>query len=225
MNDEANAKQRFLDLDEVSDSGEEVMEESGSEDHDLEDDDNIEMKAALKIAEENGQTSPKWSNPELYTALPPPDESQKKKRNVLKLIRRARVTTGDKGQKNQAATNEDFISFGLDEDQNSEDESIHGEGMPGAPSGPRAQNPARVLIETPHYGETEDNVVPKLKAGIKRGRSPSDPEIEVKEPKRRKGPKTMSKGHVLEEWCAPKRGNPIPWLSGPHETTENSGFR
>lgn len=226
MNDDSQPEQRFLDLDEVSDSGEEVMEESGPEDYEQTDNLATTLKVESKASGEmDGQSGPKWSNPELYTVLPPPDESQKKRRNVLKLIRRARVAKGDKGRKDEAATNDDFISFGLDEEQSSGDESIHGEGMPGAPSGPRARNPQHLTTETPHYDKAEDNIVPRLRAGMKRERSPSDSDIGIQEPKRRKGPKTVSGGHVLEEWCAPKQGNPIPWLSEPHELTENSGFR
>ncbi len=72
---------------------------------------------------------PKWSNPDPYTALPPPDETQVKRPDFVKLIRKARVSAtaaepligGD-----AVTTNDDFISFGADDDD-FEDECASGE--------------------------------------------------------------------------------------------------
>jgi non-canonical poly(A) RNA polymerase PAPD5/7 len=91
---------------------------------------------------------PKWSNPDPYTALPCPDESQRKKKDVVKLIRKARVE--DLAASNAAATTEaeDYISFDFDMSQESdEDDDLRsgdasnlapGRGVIGAPTGPRA---------------------------------------------------------------------------------------
>lgn len=61
---------------------------------------------------------PKWSNPETYTALPPADDSQRKRKDVLKLIRKARMKADDKSAEITAgavAANDDFISLGFDD--------------------------------------------------------------------------------------------------------------
>ncbi|KAI9700781.1 MAG: hypothetical protein M1836_002150 [Candelina mexicana] len=87
-------------------------------------------------------TGSKWSNPDPYTALPPPDESLKKKKDVLKIIRKARVTVEKSGPAiNSAAANADFISFGFDDEASDDDKSqnegeLTGQGVPGAPTGP-----------------------------------------------------------------------------------------
>lgn len=60
---------------------------------------------------------PKWSNPDPYTSLPPPDESQAKKKDVVRLIRKAKVSVEhDQHASNLAADNADFISFNFDDD-------------------------------------------------------------------------------------------------------------
>ncbi|KAI9719792.1 MAG: hypothetical protein M1812_003280 [Candelaria pacifica] len=87
-------------------------------------------------------TGSKWSNPDPYTVLPPIDESLKKKKDVLKLIRKARVAV-EKSElpKSAVAANEDFISFGFDDEVSDDDMSGNqgetiGQGVPGAPTGP-----------------------------------------------------------------------------------------
>ncbi|KAL9003164.1 MAG: hypothetical protein Q9188_003951 [Gyalolechia gomerana] len=92
---------------------------------------------------------PKWSNPDPYTVLPPVDESQRKRKDVVKIIRKARIAA-EKGTAtaNQVAANDDFISFGHEGDPDSdrrahsssppEPPARHEFGVPGAPTGPRA---------------------------------------------------------------------------------------
>lgn len=79
--------------------------------------------------------APKWSNPDPYTVLPPPDESRGKKLDVIKLIRKARVEAHqDKPpQQDAVASNEDFISFGAVE------EAAGTKPPDSAPKGPRSQ--------------------------------------------------------------------------------------
>ena len=67
----------------------------------------------------DGNSVPKWSNPDPYTALPPPDESLVKKKDVVKLIRKARLES-QKEAARPVAEADDFISFNFDEDKESE---------------------------------------------------------------------------------------------------------
>ena len=167
MNDEQIVENRYLDTEDLSDSSDEVMNESESD---------ADLGARLNMGEADGETrdnqtimtgdgaadsqtsrarsheklgeesASKWSNPEYYTALPPPDESQRKKKDVVKLIRKARITTQkENGVQSQVVANDDFISFNFGDNQDSEesdDSATHsharGKGVPGAPSGPRA---------------------------------------------------------------------------------------
>lgn len=106
----------------------------------------LELNAATRHSAIAQPNAPKWSNPEYYTALPPPDESQRKKRDVVKLIRKARVVVEKVTDvNNQVATNDDFISFNAEEEQtqvggdldHSRTPRPTGNGVPGAPAGPR----------------------------------------------------------------------------------------
>lgn len=72
---------------------------------------------------ETEQAKPRWSNPDPYTVLPPPGESDTKKKDVVKLIRKAKVEAAKPAA--PAAEGADFISLNFDDDfaqDNSEDE-------------------------------------------------------------------------------------------------------
>ena len=123
-----NVVKRFLHVDDMTDSEEEQMEESDS-DQDTSNEpvphsteaDPVEppvKRRPLEIAinEINaGSQAPKWSNPDPYTSLPPLDELRKRK-DVVKIIRKARITIerGVSGV-NESGIDEDFISFGFEE--------------------------------------------------------------------------------------------------------------
>ena len=91
-----------------------VSDDDGSDEYD-----NAEgprkKQAVNNVKAADGDSVPRWSNPDPYTALPPPDESQRKKKDVVKLIRKARVTDGADASAKAGAVNDDFISFDLDE--------------------------------------------------------------------------------------------------------------
>ncbi|KAM5346250.1 hypothetical protein ACJ41O_009255 [Fusarium nematophilum] len=108
---------KFRDVDELSDDDELDMDISSSEETEG------PSKKRAKTTDDtgSGDAAPKWSNPDPYTALPCPDESTRKKRDMVKLIRKARVD--DNAAKLAASTEaEDFISFDLTEDESSEEE-------------------------------------------------------------------------------------------------------
>ncbi|MCJ1392191.1 hypothetical protein MMC18_005058 [Xylographa bjoerkii] len=140
MNDHEHTENRFLDVDDMSDSVEEAMDESDQDEYvpslhitsagdgnpPVEGEKSGNPKSAcdgelsintLPMTTKIENSIPqKWSNPEYYTALPPPDESQRKKRDVIKLIRKARVSLEKTSNiHSQVATNDDFISFGTEE--------------------------------------------------------------------------------------------------------------
>ena len=76
--------------------------------------------------------TPKWSNPDPYTALPPPPEATGKRTDVVKLIRKAKISDDLDKESTDLAKNADFISFdmldgGFDE-------------PPDVPTGPKADN-------------------------------------------------------------------------------------
>ena len=106
-------------------------------------------RATAQYAQE-GLSQPKWSNPDPYTVLPPVKDEQRKRKDVVKLIRKARKDADDAKatEHNQMAANDDFISFGIDDgfvsgedipsSPSSDLQTEYGVGVPGAPSEPRA---------------------------------------------------------------------------------------
>lgn len=80
--------------------------------------------------------APKWSNPDPYTALPPPSEQTNKRIDVVKLIRKARLDNAAKANENDAVKeNSDFISLGAMPDPEPESNA-----PANAPKGPRGQD-------------------------------------------------------------------------------------
>lgn len=144
--DIAGVTKRFISADDMSDSEEELMEESESDDDNrggvslitpgaeamLEDltPDGPERPAKRRALEvkkpvERVSAISKWSNPDPYTVLPPIDDTQRKKRDVVRIIRKARVST-EKAvfPQSQAAANDDYISFGFEEENTDTEENV-----------------------------------------------------------------------------------------------------
>ncbi|KAG0649659.1 Topoisomerase 1-related TRF4 [Hyphodiscus hymeniophilus] len=141
---------RFKPMDDMSDSEEAEMDMSEGENAVAE---QPTKKARTTSKAADGDSVPRWSNPDPYTALPPPDESQRKKKDVVKLIRKARVeATAAIAAKVDPA--DDFISFDLgDETEDAEspppDKSNSGAGVVGAPTGPRFSHNANLHKQPP----------------------------------------------------------------------------
>ncbi|KAL3445712.1 hypothetical protein BJX65DRAFT_296794 [Aspergillus insuetus] len=178
---------KFARLENLSDSEEAEMDVSSS-------DDDQEAHPRKKRAPENDTASstesvavvtptPKWSNPDPYTALPPPDESQNKKVDVVKLIRKARLaaSAAQTAQTDAVVSNEDFISLAGLVDENESNRAPEN-----APAGPRAGNRKRTR---------DDEMKGSAKSIGKLGsRYPQD-------------------GSILEEWKSRHSESGSPWLT------------
>ena len=165
------AAQKFLSTDDFTDSDDEPMDES-----DLENDithhpalnDNEESTDVVEpptkrraVAKESTEAAnaPKWSNPDPYTVLPPVDEEPRKKKDVVKLIRKARIAIEkEEAAQNEVAANDDFISFGNEDQDSSEDEDYKSSGVPRAPTGPRQGNQPRRGQGFPTNGAPGTNI-------------------------------------------------------------------
>ncbi|KAL1616723.1 hypothetical protein SLS56_011317 [Neofusicoccum ribis] len=119
---------KFISLSDVSDSEAEMDLDSGDEDA-SDDEDRPPAKRVRATTEDkadDGNAAPRWSNPDPYTALPPPDETHAKRRDFVKLIRKAKVAPEhDAAASNAVTKNDDFISLNFDDDedqQNSDDD-------------------------------------------------------------------------------------------------------
>ena len=251
MNGEAKAAQRFRDLSEMSDSEEEAMIESDTEiDGTKALDPGVAAPENVPASESVGQNATQWSNPELYTALPPTHDTSRKKKDVVKMIRRARVSAQQADSLKQVAQNDDFISFDLrDEEQvtTHDDEKLADvrQPPPNAPTGPRAslQTPDQQPLQRPAADNNShamiSSVAQLLQEDRKRKHSPEsgdedhDDQRSVEAPPiKRAKMMTMNEatkkaeGHILDQWKSEGIVNPIPWVKqGQHNFTEIAGFR
>ncbi|OJJ02874.1 hypothetical protein ASPVEDRAFT_133301 [Aspergillus versicolor CBS 583.65] len=118
---------KFARIENLSDSEEAEMDVSSDENEDEDGESRPRKKRAVEsnntpVPDTAAESKPKWSNPDPYTALPPPDETQNKKVDVVKLIRKARLAASEKPAKTDAVvSNEDFISLAglVDENETS----------------------------------------------------------------------------------------------------------
>ncbi|KAI9778867.1 MAG: hypothetical protein M1839_007830 [Geoglossum umbratile] len=159
---------KFVALDELSDSDEQEMEVDSASDKELtagqftdlqaktdKPEQNVSgadepprkkhAKAANGVQQVSDVSLPKWSNPDPYTVLPPTEEIPRKKKDVVKLIRKARLLPKKEEPNDSIVDNDDFISFNFDDEQQQPgSESPHGHGgkeaVAGAPTGPRSSH-------------------------------------------------------------------------------------
>jgi non-canonical poly(A) RNA polymerase PAPD5/7 len=105
---------RFRDLNELTDSEEEDMNQTADEDVDEDKGSDNNGRGAKRVRLEghapDAASVPKWSNPDPYTSLPAGITGQgpAKRTDVVKLIRKARV---DSPRTKNAKSSNDFISF------------------------------------------------------------------------------------------------------------------
>ena len=118
---DSNGRATYRDVDELSDSDEAAMEFSDDSDAEPQEPAAKRARVASGPTSAADEAAPRWSNPDPYTALPPPDETTRKKKDVVQLIRKARVEADSK-KSTTASEAADFISCdfsdGEDEDIN-----------------------------------------------------------------------------------------------------------
>lgn len=232
---------KFRDLDELSDDDELEMDiSSRSSVSDAEEPSKKRVRTAE--ADESADAAPKWSNPDPYTALPCPDEATRKKRDVVKLIRKARVE--ENSNKPLVSTEaEDFLSFDLSDDEG-EDESdikvIQASELPPPPPPP----PSELPPPPPASGNYSNNNIEPLGRGIhslpnkpaapqdrsdplgSRKRTHDDEIIQPPNYKQFKKPNMKpSKGTLVPNWAPKPNEEPCPWATVDHSATTNMAFR
>lgn len=178
---------KFAPVSDLSDSEEADMDVST-------DDDNEESRPRKRRAlgtdgPPPSPPAPKWSNPDPYTSLPPPDESQSRKVDVVKLIRKARVAEASQPVKADPVTaNEDFISFGPMEEDNDDDEP-----PPDAPRGPKQQLQDESMLGRKRTHDDE------IKGYSKKSGKPLS--------------KFHPRGSIIEEWRVRPHESGTPWVT------------
>ena len=246
-----NRAQKFMAANDVSDSEEEDMAGSDWDDSTYEPPESAAIAAASLVPETNGAehepdgdserpakrqatekepgqgsstapAAPKWSNPDPYTVLPPVDEEARKKRDVVKMIRKARIAVEEEAQiKTEVSANNDFISFGGDEEEEEEDDSSSGGVAIRDQKGPssarlRGVDQAdldilRAVDSDPAFGNRKRTY---------------DDHIRSHQPRhvRRKPMGDKPTGALLDEWIPSRGSNPIPWVVDVEPST-SAAFR
>lgn len=185
---------------------------------------------------------PRWSNPDPYTALPPPDESQRKKRDVVKLIRKARKPAERTGKPSSAVgTNDDFIALSFDDevvesegleprrDLSDEARSLRSKAFGGARSfdrrdhlGEQSTNQAQVEenLGAPY---TPVDVWPPTSVDEALGNRKRTHDDRIVDKPTKRGAAKNEDGQVLSAWRA-HGGAAVPWGGVDHSRTANMGF-
>jgi non-canonical poly(A) RNA polymerase PAPD5/7 len=228
----ADGAAKFRQFDELSDDDEVEMDMSSQNDSDG-DEPSRKRKRTTGPTPESADAVPKWSNPDPYTAAPCPDPVDRKKKDVVKLIRKARV---EQAEAKSAATTkgENYISFDLTSDEDEEEEEEEDEYEPPVPKTmPRSQvpppppnpPPSSELPPLPPHppppAETRDVSGP---LGTRK-RTAND---EIKPPDYQSMKKTNtkpSKGNIVQNWKAKSKDEACPWATHDHSATLNMAFR
>jgi non-canonical poly(A) RNA polymerase PAPD5/7 len=212
---------RFMNVDDMSDHDEaDMVESDASVDGDNSSGKHKVARTGASRADGDAvpEFKPRWSNPDPYTACPPPSETTGVKKDVVQLIRKAKNEAAIKAIGNNAvAANDDFISFDADDAEQSDDASDH-EPYHGRAHGKAPQrrewdstdDPAR--NKDPRYDMRDaayDNHPPGFAAGKKRraeernGQSGS---------RKRKADDAIE---IVQAWLPLHHRPPTPWATTP----------
>lgn len=231
----------YRDVDALSDSDEAAMEISDDSDAGMDSAEPAAKRTRLsKAATDEGQEAPKWSNPDPYTALPPPDESQRKKKDVVQLIRKARVEA-DAQKPSAAEEAADFISCDFSDDENEKlDDKPALASNPSlrVPVGssnnrlpPPPPPPISSLPPRPSFPPPPDPSAKRSKKGDKNPADPAtysgfgnrkrtfDDQIKLPHALLKKPQKIPTHKKVIMEYRVKQGEDPCPWVESDHSDT------
>lgn len=149
---------------------------------------------------------PRWSNPDPYTVLPPPDETTGKQRDVVKLIRKAKNQASKKAaSSNAVAANDDFISFSFDVDESTDaDDDDDDDELPTSTRQRDSDHSVRgSLNEAIPTG-------PSAMTGLPARPPPPPQASSAKNHKRKYG--EGDGVTIVKEWQANTKTHPAPWV-------------
>ncbi|KOS19879.1 Poly(A) RNA polymerase cid14 [Escovopsis weberi] len=235
---------KFRDLDELSDDDELDMDISSQS----ETEGPAKKRARSSAPGDSATQAAKWSNPDPYTALPCPDDELRKKRDVVKLIRKARLE--DASSKPGTSTEaENFLSFDLsdsdkeaekdDADEDKDEDEASDTDVTEIPK-PPTEPPPPLPRGAPPVGPASDRAGAGWPSSL-----PNKPDLtrdrqgplgsrkrtiddEIKPPdygQLKKVNMSPPKGHLLSSWEPKKDEDPCPWATVDHSATNNLALR
>ncbi|KAL9113001.1 MAG: hypothetical protein Q9227_002866 [Pyrenula ochraceoflavens] len=212
---QSDSQPKFQDIGNVIDSDFEAMDVS-----DMDEESQRPIKKRI-VEDEATIEKPKWSNAEIYSSLPPAADPRRHK-DVVKLIRKARVAPAfaeEAQTANLVETNEDFISF------DSFTDISQPTGLPpsNAPQGPRAMDsPSNKRKRKREDDLDHEKASPKSRGGRKYGpdRDASSLQSRIRQDHRpdavkkpgRAGMATKFNGAVLPAWRPSSSTSSTPWF-------------
>lgn len=210
----ADGSHKFMNVDDMSE-GEAEEDDSNEAEGDTADAENGTHKLARTANERaDGDSVPKWSNPEIYSALPPPEELRPgKKIDFVQLIRKAKNDAAAKGDSSNAvAANDDFISFG-DDDASTKEADVQSLDNDEPRTNKRPQNGG--FVQGPM--NDLDYIDSTVNHNNKRSRQADDvhEQPQQSKAKRKRGELENVRG-IVQEWIGTARCDTAPWLDPQH---------
>ena len=194
-----------------------------------------------KVEASDAPAAPKWSNPDPYTVLPPPETLGAPKKDIVQTIRKAKNEQASKVDK--VADNSDFISFNFDDDEDNDAEMD-------PPSPPVTKSPAQTgeptfshrdsfhrKTSTSNLSQTNgasasftpinqrSQAPVSISSDSDYAQQPSIVPERVSRPPKRKARDTRQLGDVTEEWQSIDDQPVAPWCTRDHSATANVGLR
>ena len=197
----------------VDDMSEDEEEEAGNKDDEETAEDGVHKVARTVNGRADGDSVPKWSNPEIYSALPPPEELRPgKKIDFVQLIRKAKNEAAEKANGNNAvAANDDFISFG-DDDGSTKGTDLQSLDDDEPKTNKRPQNGGFVQgpLNDLDYVDSTVNQNKRLHPAADIHEQPQQSKA-----KRKRGEVENVRG-IVQEWMGTARCDTAPWLDPRH---------
>jgi len=199
------------------------MDISGDEAGAAEEPSNKRARLAVEQTASDSNT-PKWSNPDPYTALPPETATQGKKTDVVKMIRKSRVQEKEvrTALPSQSA---DFISFDSDSDNADDDaddqeqKAPAGGVLPNAPEQPNLQLPPKPVVSK--LGTAPLLLPDPISSALGSRKRTHDDEIKMPHTRLKKATKMPSGGGITKEWLPDPELDSIPWMEADHSQSAN----
>ena len=184
------------------------------------------VKTEAAVADE-AAAAPKWSNPDPYTALPPTESFSAPKRDIVQVIRKAKVSAPTVDSGNAVKANDDFISFNFGGEYS--DTNMSGE----SDIADNTHPPARTSLAqatVPRASISMYDIVgapPPPPPGLI---MPTDEELAVqfagdtRGTKRKRAQQSKGRDDIIEEWES-NGTNPTPWCIVDLSPAANTGPR
>ncbi|KAL9092598.1 MAG: hypothetical protein Q9165_004402 [Trypethelium subeluteriae] len=224
---------RFKTLENISQSEESMAEDSDENDgaSDIEPQRKKVARGNDEPSRDSGNSVPKWSNPDPYTALPPPDESKGKKTDVVKMIRKARIVQ-EKTDSVKPSVAEDFISFNFDKDDGQVSEATDTEdqengGVPIRPPTTGDLSFAPSVKDLPRWNMDPTAYVPKIalssvsRYSLDEVIKPRESEQPPGQPSKKRKRVAGLDGSLLTDWMAKDAMTAKPWCVVDRSGTED----